>query len=153
MPTVTVTSVFNAPADRIWDEVRTSRLLEYVTRGRIAFDPIEPPQFPERWAEGEYRVAMRGFGFVPLGPQTIGIEFPPPEGETRILRDNGGGRLFRTWDHWIYIEPLDEGRTKYTDRIEFDAGMLNPFAKPIVRDFYRHRQSRWKKLIANDFRY
>lgn len=153
MPTIEIASIFAAPADRIWDEVQTPRLLNYVTRGRIAFDPIDPPRFPERWAEGEYRVAMRGFGFVPLGKQTIGIELPPPRSDTRIVRDNGRGQLFRTWDHWIFIEPLDAQRTRYTDRVTFDAGFLNLLAKPFVRDFYRHRQARWKRLIADDFRY
>ncbi|MGP1352606.1 MAG: hypothetical protein ACTS1Z_04730 [Parasphingopyxis sp.] len=153
MPTVTVTSIFNASADRVWDEVRSTRLLQYIVRGRVVFDPIDPPQFPVEWSEGDYKVAMRGFGFVPLGSQIIGIEFPQQDGDTRILQDNGGGPLFRAWDHWIFVEPLDDGRTKYTDRVEFDAGILNGVVKLVVRDFFGHRQRRWKKLIANDFRY
>lgn len=153
MPTIKISSIFDAPADRVWEEANMTRLLNYVTRGRIAFDPIDPPQFPERWAEGEYKVAMRGFGTMPLGSQTIGIEFPPPQGDTRILRDNGHGRFFRKWDHRIFVEPMADGRTRYTDELDFDAGVLNAIAKPIVREFYQHRQARWKKLIANDFRY
>ncbi|XUU61442.1 hypothetical protein ACRAQ6_03995 [Erythrobacter sp. HA6-11] len=107
-------------------------------------------KFPARWSEGQHPAGMLAFGFLPMGEQTIGIEFPPAQGDRRILRDNGHGALIKRWDHWIFVEPEGEG-TRYTDRVDIDAGLLTPFIALFARMFYGHRQKRWRNLVETDF--
>lgn len=150
MPTIELATRLHAPADRVWQELQKPRLLEYVAAGRLRFVPIDPPEFPERWREGDYRVALRGFGWLPLGEQTVSVRIRHSE---RELHDRGTSPLFRAWDHRITVEPLRHGETRYTDRVEFDAGWLNVILPPMVQDFFRHRQRRWRRLVANHFDY
>jgi hypothetical protein len=96
---------------------------------------------------------MALFGVLPLGRQRIGIEFPSPPTGCYQVRDNGQGRIAHTWDHLITIEPLGATQCRYTDRVEVRAGILTPAVALFAALFYRHRQRRWRQLVANGFRY
>lgn len=152
MKTIEVSTFLDAPPDTVRDHVERSELLEYITRGMIRFKAVDPPQFPERWSEGHYKAEMYWKGFLPVGSQTISIEPQPMDGETWSIRDNGHGSLIRTWDHMIEISPQNGG-TYYLDRISVDAGILTPFVAIFAGRFYRHRQKRWRRLVANRFDY
>ena len=92
------------------------------------------------------------FGFIPLGWQAIVISLPEPRGNTRFVRDNGHSPLIRRWDHWITIEPSEDGkRTRYTDTVEVEAGLLTPVIAAFARVFYAHRQRRWRALARTGF--
>ncbi len=145
-----MTTRLAAPADRVWAELQKPRLLQYVAAGRLRFVPVEPPAFPERWRDGEYRVALRGLGWLPLGEQVISIRISASE---RKLHDHGSSPFFRRWDHRISVEPGGPAASRYTDRIEFDAGLLNALLLPLVKSFFRHRQRRWRRLVDNGFDY
>lgn len=67
------------------------------------------------------------------------------------LRDDGRGTLATKWDHLITIQASEQG--SYTDRVEVRAGVLTPFVWLFSWFFYRHRQRRWQRLIANGFAY
>lgn len=149
--TVVVTNHFDASPDLVWEHVRTPRLLQQVAAPLIEFKPIDPPVWPERWEVGDYLCAMKFYGVLPIGRQTISISFPEPEGETRFLRDNGHSAMIRKWDHWLSVTPEGNG-TRYEDRLTLDAGWRTPFVAAFARVFYRHRQARWQKLIAGEFR-
>ena len=149
--TLSISSRFNAPAERVIDEVKTPRLLRYVTRGMLDFVPIDPPEFPEIWEERRYEASMRWKGFLPVGRQIIGIEFPR-EDETFVVRDNGSGGLVSRWDHLIFVEPDGDG-CRYTDQLTIEAGALTEAVALFAGRFYRHRQGRWKRLIRNGFDY
>lgn len=148
-----------APPDRVWAEVQTSRLLRHIARPLVHFQALDPKELPERWRPGKYRVFMWCFYILPFGRQWIDINEPPaPEGEpdrenTRCIRDNGTGDFVRVWDHWIFIRPDGAGGTIYRDRVEVKAGLLTPFVWAFAQWFYRHRQARWRALVARDFDY
>lgn len=150
MPRIELTTRLEAPAEHIWQELQKPALLKHVAAGRLRFVPIEPPAFPEHWRDGDYRVALRGFGWLPLGEQVISIRIRDDE---RTLHDHGSSRFFRRWEHRISLQPDGPDATRYTDRVEFDAGMLNPLLLPLVTDFFRHRQRRWRRLVENGFDY
>lgn len=154
---VVVRTVLNAPAARVWDEVRTTRLLEHVAAPLVRFDPVSPPAFPETWQEGRYLVRNRLFGVIGFGQQWIGISYPTdpstPAGERFVIRDDGQGDLARTWDHHIVVQALPDGRALYTDTVEVRAGVLTPLVWLFASLFYRHRQRRWRDLVARGFRY
>ncbi len=152
MKKIEIQTEFNIPLERAWAEIQKPELLEYVSHGILDFKPVEPPQFPDKWIEGAYEVAMYFKGIVPLGHQTIDIEFPPSVEPVRMLRDNGRGAVVKTWDHWVLMEPTEDG-VRYTDRILINAGILTPFVVLFAWNFYKHRQRRWHQLIENDFNY
>ena len=139
--------------DRVWQEVNRPVLLQYVAHPLITFEPIDPLAFPEQWKEQEYHVKMRLFGVIPLGWQIIAIERPLSIGEARLLRDNGRSKHARQWDHLITVEPVGSHQTRYTDRIEIEAGALTPLVRAFARAFYAHRQRRWQMLVAQNFQY
>lgn len=150
----TLSTILACPADRVWAEVLRPRLLDYVAHPVLRFSPVDPPQFPQEWRPGEYVVALRLVGVVPLGTQTIGISFPPPvrPGE-RVLHDAGRSALIAVWDHRITVAPADAGTTRYTDTLRIEAGLLTPLIWTWARLFFGHRQRRWRRLVANGFDY
>ncbi len=152
---VEITTALAAPPERIWQELRRTELLEHVAAPILRFEPIQPETLPETWEEGRYLVALRFLGVLPMGRQWIVTSFHPDD--TRAghfaLRDNGSGQLVSRWDHWIFLEPDGAGGTRYTDRVEVEAGLLTPFIWLFAQMFYRHRQSRWRALVARDFQY
>ncbi|MEL6564577.1 MAG: hypothetical protein AAFQ59_09040 [Pseudomonadota bacterium] len=150
MPRVVVTTYLDAPPDAVWAALQCTAVLRHVSAPLIRFLPLDPPNLPETWSEGEYRVAMRLFGFVPLGTQWIRVSWPAPQGETRYVRDNGTGTLAARWDHLISIAPEGQG-TRYTDRVDVEAGVLSPVTAVFARLFYAHRQRRWRTLAARAF--
>ncbi|MCE7988188.1 MAG: hypothetical protein DYG89_44075 [Caldilinea sp. CFX5] len=154
---VQVSTILDCPAEKAWQEVHTTRLLQYVAAPVLAFAPVDPPTLPEEWAEGKYQVAMKLFGLLPFGKQWIGIIKPPTDKTAHPQRyeviDNGSGDIVSRWYHRIIIQATADGRTQYTDAVEISAGMLTIFIWLFAQFFYRHRQRRWRKLIKNGFRY
>lgn len=136
----------------VWDQIHRTRLWVYVSEGLISFVPINPDRFPERWTSDRYRVRKYLFGVLPIGWQDISIELLPDQGPTHRLRDNGCGWLIPRWDHTIEVEPVDGG-THYVDRVKLEAGILTPLVAAFARRFFKHRQQRWKKLVASGFDY
>jgi hypothetical protein len=142
----------DAPIERVWEELQTTRLLVHVAAPMVRFTPIEPAALPERWREGRYRVRMKLFGVLPAGSQVIAISIVQADERQRyVLRDNGAGALARTWDHVITLEALPDGATRYRDRVEVRAGVLTPVVWLFAQAFYRHRQRRWRRLVARGF--
>ena len=128
-----------------------SGLLRYVAAPLVRFVPRQPPQLPEVWSEGTYRVSMYLFGFIPFGKQAVVISFPECR-EAFCVRDKGYGSHIRKWDHFITIDRAGDG-TLYRDRVTIEAGIVTPFVWGFAQLFYRHRQRRWRKLVANSFNY
>lgn len=65
---VDVSTRLDAPIERVWDELQTTRLLVHVAAPVVRFTPLEPAAFPERWSEGGRqrrwrRLVARGFAY------------------------------------------------------------------------------------------
>ncbi len=152
---MTLTTELDCPIGTVWEQVQRPALLEHIAWPLIRFTYREPKLPPPTWVEGRYRVGMWSLGFIPLGGQWVGIEHPQGTAITdrrAVLRDNGSGTLIRKWDHWIFLEDIGGGRTRYTDRVDVGAGILTPFIWLFARVFYAHRQRKWRRLVATDFR-
>ena len=152
MRTIEISTHLAAPPETVQQHISTPKLLEYICHGLIRFAPIDPPAFPERWEDGEFKAVMYLLSFLPIGWQIIAIELQPMRGDTWSLRDNGRGWAIKTWDHMIEVTPDGEG-SHYVDRITVDAGILTPLVSVFASVFYRHRQRRWRRLVANQFDY
>jgi hypothetical protein len=153
---VVVTTILDAPVERIWAEVKTPRLLNHVAAPLITFDLIDPATMPAHWGDGRYLVSMRFLGLIPIGRQWIVTSTPQPEDQARgvfRIRDNGIGDIAKVWDHLIVIEARTDGRTAYRDEVEVKAGFLTLGVWLFAYWFYRHRQARWRRLVRQGFRY
>lgn len=142
------------PLKQAWELVNQPSTLAWVAAPILSFRPIDPPELPERWSEGRYRVVLKFLGLIPFGRQWIDVSFPAPaaadpEG-ARLVRDNGSGDLVRVWDHRIMLAPRPDGRTDYSDRVDVDAGAFTPFIWIFAHLFYRWRQARWRALARRD---
>ncbi len=129
--------------------MRTTRLFRYVAAPLIKVRPSGPAELPEVFSEGTYWVSTYLFGFIPFGKQAMVVSFPERNGAF-CLHDEGHGTLMRTWDHLVTIEPSGDG-TLYRDRLTVEAGILTPFVWGFAQVFFRHRQRRWRKLVARSF--
>lgn len=150
-----ISTELDCSPERAWQEVKTTRLLEYVTSPLLVFEPIEPPVLPKIWQEERYLVQLKFLGIVPFAKQWIDINILDTSAEKQVyqIRDDGHGDLVDKWDHLIIIEKTPTGKTNYTDRLEIDAGILTLSVWLYANIFYRHRQKRWQKLVENDFDY
>lgn len=148
---ISKSTILAISADEAFRHVRTSALLEYVAAPMLRFKPLEPAALPVGWEEARYKVALRLFGFLPMGPQWIVISMEGGNGQPFTVRDNGHSPIIRKWDHWIFIEPIGGSSCRYTDRVDVEAGLLTPLITLFAKIFYAHRQRRWQKLVALKF--
>ena len=140
----------SAPKD-IERHLRTPLVFIRVAAPLVKFIPCGTEQFPEIWEERPYWVSMRLFGFIPLGKQAIDISYPDTT-NCFSMRDNGHGRIIKRWDHLMTIEPSGVG-TLYRDYVTIEAGVFTVFIWAFAQLFYRHRQRRWRQLVASGFSY
>jgi ligand-binding SRPBCC domain-containing protein len=147
-----LTTILDAPPERVWAAVRTPAVLEHVAAPLVTFEPVEPPAFPETWDEDEYLVAIRLFGVLPLGRQWVRVRYvtvrETPGEQFYQLRDDGSGSLASTWDHRITLRETADGVTAYTDEVRVEAGVLTSLVWLFAHAFYRYRQRRWRRLVA-----
>ena len=140
---VEVSTELATSPERAWETVKKVETLQYVTRGLLGFRPLG--EVRETIAEGDViRVRLFFFHVIPAWTHEIRIASVDDEARRIVTMEHGGA--VRKWNHVIRIEPAPAGRTRYTDSIDIDAGMLSPLIRGYARLFYRYRQLRWRKL-------
>lgn len=141
--TLTRTVPLDAPAALVWDAVRTPQAFRTVTRGVLRFPAIAGRA--DEWREGEQVVGLTWlFGVVPFNRHHLTVTRIDHERRTLTSDEHGG--LIRSWVHDIVVEPLDEQRCRYTDRVVIDAGWATLPVTAYAWWFYRIRQRRWRRL-------
>ncbi|SJM33742.1 hypothetical protein BQ8482_360143 [Mesorhizobium delmotii] len=83
----------------------------------------------------------------------IAIDRPPEADRIRFLHDNGSSDFVRWWSHLISVERIAGGKTRYTDRVEIEAGPATLLISLFVRFFFWHRQHRLLRLARGGFSY
>lgn len=150
------TILLSCTPEQCFAEVQTPRLMLHISRPFVRFSPVEPSVLPERWEQKEYLVSIYLFGFLPIGKQLLNISGRDRSNEFRRfyveLRDNGRGSMMSKWDHLITIQSSGQ-RCSYTDHVEIEAGLLTPLVWLFAWLYYRHRQRRWQRFVANGFAY
>jgi ligand-binding SRPBCC domain-containing protein len=132
-----------APSDVVWDTVKRTDTLRYVTRWLLGFRANG--YVPERWGEGEaYQLRLLFFGFVPAWRHEIRVVRVDEEAHEIRTEERGGP--VREWRHRITVDGEGWGSTRYMDEIEVHAGPLTPFVWTYAQVFYRYRQMRWRRL-------
>ena len=136
-----LSSTLPCSADAAWRaETELARSLKG-SRPWLAFSPIEPPHLPEKWQAGlSLTVRARLYSLLPLGRYTITVaEFD--ENAMTVLTHGHGG-LIRRWDHRLRIAPEGSGSCRFTDEIDFDAGVFSPIVWLLARLVYSDLQIR-----------
>jgi hypothetical protein len=143
------TSEFDAPAAALADFLFDPQTMMFLLRPVVRVAPLTPPVLPPRWQNERYRVAMYLFGIIPLGWQDIVVTdiLCDPERGAWGFRDDGVGRLARRWDHRTLLEALPDGRSRYTDTVEVEAGLVTPAAWMFAWLVFAWRHRRWRPFI------
>ncbi len=141
-----ISSVLNAPAEKVWLLVKKSSTLLYITKGFLGFAGAE--HFPNEWREGTTeRTRLLFFGFLPAWKHRL--SFQKISDSERVLYTNEGGGLVPTWNHLISVEPLSAYTCRYTDDVEIKAGLLTPLVWLYAEILYHYRQWRWRSLLKS----
>ncbi|WP_244866402.1 MULTISPECIES: hypothetical protein [Rhodococcus] len=120
----------------------------YVVRGLLGMPALAGRATPLR--EGE-----RGSGWlwvlhvIPAYRHTIEVVEVDPA--TRTVRTHEHGGVLRQWNHTLHVEPLGEGRCRYSDVVDIDAGRLTPVAVAVAGALFRYRQRRWHRLVRKHY--
>ena len=142
---VFVESLLPCNADLAWAAVQTSALLGEVAAPLMTFRPVAGETLPERWPAGQtMRCRVYLFGLIPVGTQVIHFERIDPA--TREIQSRESTLLVARWDHLIRIQPTTNGRCRYSDEVEIEAGWRTPLVWMFALSFYRHRQRRWRRV-------
>lgn len=145
MMTVFVESVLDCPADEVWAEVQRPALLLEVCRPWAYVRSADTTGFPERWRhQTTVRVRSTLFGFLPVGVRTIYFEHIDPA--AREIQSREHDVLIRRWDHLVRVQPLADGRSRYSDEVQIEAGWLTFFVWLYAQGLYRHRQRKWRRV-------
>ena len=141
--TLTRTTDLDAPAQLVWDAVCSPAAFRTVARGLLRYPPVVGRT--DAW-EPDERVSGRLwlFGVLPLHRHHIRLARIDHDQMTLTSDEHGG--LVRSWGHDIVVEPLDERRCRYTDRVTIDAGWATLPVTCFARLLYRVRQARWRRL-------
>ena len=135
-------SVFPAPGDVIFQKLQQLETLQYIAKPYATFEPVDDAV--HIWTVGStssYR--FRLFGCIPFGTHTIHIvRFDPDQVSSRERNEH-----VPVWNHDIMMEQIDKDHTKYTDRVEIQAGWKTVFIWLWAKAFYAHRQRKWVRLL------
>ncbi len=147
--TVSVSSIFPATPEQIWERIARVETLQYIAAPYAAFTPVDESNVL-LWQEGEaaqFRLYL--FGFLPLGVHTIRVRrFDRAAG---MISTEEGNRHVPVWNHEISIRPVEEG-VNYTDTVAIGAGWKTGVVYAWSKLFYRHRQRKWEKLLSQNNR-
>ncbi len=139
-----IETVLNARPEAVWEAVKRSSTLVYVTRGMLGFEGAE--HFPSRWTEGnQVDTRLKFFGFLPAWRHRLQVA--RVDDDARIIQTLEGGSFVTTWHHRMQVEQAGGG-TRYVDEIEIEAGHATWLVWLYAKALYRYRQRRLQQLVA-----
>ena len=142
-----ISTVFACTEKQLWDKIIEPKSLQFVAAPLLRFEPLVAGDLDGEWVVGKtYVVRLSSLGFIPLGQHRIRIVAIDRTANT--IESQESGSLARVWNHTIHFQPSGAGQLHYTDEIEIKAGLLTIFIWAFAHLFYRHRQRRWKALLA-----
>ena len=143
-----VTSTIPMPIDSAWNNVKTSDLLIFVTKGFAKMKPTGGA-FPKHWIEHDTAsTRTRVFGFIPFGGMRH-LYFETISDEDYIIQTREWDNGAKVWDHKIQLAPTENNATFYIDEIVIYGGKLTGLITAFAKRFYQHRQKRWQ-IVAKD---
>lgn len=137
------TSVFPEKQSNVFGLLQRFDTLAYIAKPYATFKSLDE-QTELVWKVGRsFSFNFKMFGFITLGVHVINVkEFNPDN-----IYTNEGNPFCRVWNHRIILKETADGKTKYTDEVEIEAGWKTPFVYLWAKAFYSHRQKKWIKLL------
>ena len=133
--------------EQLWEKLSQPNSLQFVSAPLLSFRPIEGTGLTGEWATGrEYALRLYFLNIIPLGRHQIRLV--EVNRETNTIQSQESGLLAPVWNHKISFHRVGDGAVRYTDEIEIKAGRLTLPIWLFAHLFYRHRQRRWKILLA-----
>jgi hypothetical protein len=143
MQTIEVTTELEADADLVWAAMQHPTTFLYVCRGLFGVPALAGRSVPFR--QGESGTGwIFAFHVLPLHRHTI--ELAEVDESTRTLRSHEHGGVVRAWNHTLHVEPVGERRSRYSDTVDIDAGLLTAVVARVAVSICRYRQARWRRL-------
>ncbi len=147
LKTVKITSEFPAAAPEIWSRLTKVETLQYIAAPYATFEPLSPAD-ANTWSAGSTRhYRLNIFRIIPIGVHTIHVR-KFDEAAHYVFTEESNRRV-PAWNHTITIEPIHEHKSRYTDIVEIDAGLLTGLVCFWSKLFYRHRQKKWIELLSS----
>ena len=145
---LTVSSQIPMNINVAWKKVQTSMLLEFVTKGKITFKPVDG-KFPEIWKQGHnVKTRMYLYGVIPFGGIHTLI-FEKIDHRNRVIFSKEWDASVKVWNHKISMINNGDSSIHYEDEIIIYGGLLTRIVSLWASSFYKHRQKRWQ-LVAQD---
>lgn len=142
--TVQKTSVFPAGRDAVFQKLQQLETLQFIAKPYATFEPVG--NAVHIWKAGSTSsFRFRLFGVIPFGTHTIHIVRFDRSG----VGSREGNKHVPVWNHDITMEPVDAKHTRYTDRVEIQAGWKTVFIWLWANAFYAHRQRKWIRLLQD----
>ena len=139
------TSLFPASKEIVFCKLQQLKTLQYIAWPYAAFEQIgETVSTWEAGSTSAYR--FRLFGVIPFGTHTIHIVRLDPDG----ISSREGNEHVPVWNHDITLKAVDAKHTRYTDRVEIQAGWKTVFIWLWANVFYAHRQRKWIRLLKQE---
>jgi hypothetical protein len=143
--TVRVSSLLDAPPDRVWERVCRPATLRFVAWPVLTFPDLAGRE--DGWRQGETaHTRLRLLGLVPLGRHRLTLQRLDPV--ARELETDEGGDLATEWRHLITVGAEPQDRCRYTDVVHVRAGALTVPVTLFAHGFYRWRHLRWRRAVA-----
>lgn len=144
MRTIALQTELPTAAERVWDAMLSPATFLYVCRGLFGVPALAGRV--ERFRAGECGTArLWAFHIFPAYRHTI--EVVEIDHATTTIRTHEHGGILSTWNHTLRVRAIGADRCRYSDTIEFDAGVPTPLLVPVVAGIFRYRQRRWRKLV------
>lgn len=143
MATVSLSVSVPAPADSVWQAVKSPAGFRFVSRGLVRW-PVAANR-TEPWREGE-TVSGWMFFFQILPVARHNLTFITLDDHNRAFRTDEHGGIIRSWKHSITVTPVDDSHARVDDSVTFSGGMLTPLLEIAVKTFYLVRRPRWVEL-------
>jgi hypothetical protein len=144
METIRLETDLDASVDQVWDAMVRPDTFLYLVRGLFSVPKLAGRTEP--FTAGESGTGwLFAFHVVPAYRHTINVVSVDPVTHTVSTSEHGG--MVRVWNHTLHVEPTGEGRSRYSDAVEIDAGRLSPIVVRVAQQIFRYRQRRWPRLM------
>jgi hypothetical protein len=145
---LTVNSRLPINVELAWAKVQTPELLEFITKGKLKFKPLNSG-FSFFCEEGKtLGTRMLAYGFIPFGGIHT-LYFDKVDSDNHILQTKEQDSIAKVWNHKISMTKIDKDHIEYEDEIVIYASGLTAIVTCWAKSFYEYRQRRWLKIVDN----
>lgn len=138
-----LSDIYAVGIEALWRDILDPVALSDSMKGSISYsglpsDPVVQGQVID--------VTLKRWGWLPMGSWRM--EVVRRDDENYILESREGGGVVRDYKHRLELEAIDANTTRYTDRLDIDAGWLTPMIAPTFRKLYIQRHDMRKARLA-----